>query len=132
MKISLSIIIFVTSIIATFVFAYNQALKDAASDNYFIDASKTFVALKLLREKGREETIAFLEGDLDSLIEINRNLVEVRSSYFQHLNFQFPMDYEYYEHMLAYRFMYPVDNDSTVKNLNWLISNANKSLQQDK
>ncbi|RYV01878.1 hypothetical protein SOPP22_12005 [Shewanella sp. OPT22] len=133
MKLFIQTIVFITSIIVTFVFAYNQALKDSASDFYFIDASKTFITLKLFREKGNEKTISFLESELDSLIEINRTLAGERSIYFEYLNFQLPMDYGYYEKILEYRSIYPLKNTeySTVENLNWLVSNANKPINKD-
>ncbi|MUH73200.1 hypothetical protein [Psychrosphaera haliotis] len=133
MRIFLQIVILITSIVTVFVYAYNQGLKDAGADMLFVDASINFVALKSLRENGKEKTISFLESNLDSSIEINRNLVESRSIYFDYINLQFPVNHRYYEHMLQYRLKYPVEKSAypTDKNLSWLISNANKRLNSD-
>ena len=129
MRVFLQILVLITCIATTFIFAYNQAIKDAAADMVFIDASINFVALKSLRENGIDKTISFLESNLDSSIEINRSLVESRSIYFDYINLQFPVNHRYYEHMLIYRSNYPIENGTypTVKNLNWLISNANNT-----
>ena len=128
MRFLLQVVIFITCIVTTFIFGYNQALKDSAADMVYIDASINLVALKSLREKGEAETLSFLESNLASSIDVNRNLVESRSLYFDYVNFQLPVNHDYYRHMLTYRTKYSLDNEvsSTVQNLNWLIMNANK------
>ncbi|WP_111980040.1 hypothetical protein [Algibacillus agarilyticus] len=136
MKVFLQISILLISIIVTSIFSYNQALKDSFADYNFIDVSKTYIALKLLREKGIEDTISFLESDLDSTIAINRTNLEMRSSLYEYINFQFPMNYEYYDSIIKYRTSYQSKNNhlNTMKNLNWLYENssANKRINSDK
>jgi hypothetical protein len=126
-RLLLQAVIFITCIVTTFIYGYNQALQDSAADMVYIDASITLVALKSLREKGEEETLTFLENNLASSIDINRNLVESRSIYFDYVNFQFPVNHDYYRHMLTYRYKYSLRNEvsPTVQNLNWLIMNVN-------
>jgi hypothetical protein len=124
------------SIALTFIFSYNLAISDASADYLFVDSSKSYTALRILREKGKEEAIEFLEQDLETTIHLNKSLLESRTRLFYIINFHPPMNYGYYNHMLKYYgdYLDPEKTSKTIENLNWLISesNANKPFKQDK
>ena len=131
----IQLLILLFSVALTFVYAYNQGVKDGLGYYSFFDATKSYVALRLLDEKGKEKTVSYLESELDLNISIQRNIEEERSIYHRYLNHTQLPDFGYYQAILEYREKHPTKDDNSIKDdLTWLIaqSNANKSLKQDK
>ena len=109
-------------------YGYKSAEYDAASLATFSDASRNAMVLKILREKGTDVAIEFLETDLDLAISIHRGLVSTQSilscCFYDENDQERDEHYlQHYRHISEYRDNYesPNNQQEVKDDLKWLM-----------